>query len=82
MNEAGTRFGDLATRDEAAARALQGRIARGIAEDDLIPRDSALPEGLSVARLESEFGDVHGEGFRVVEAEIARRLGDLPLYGR
>ena len=82
MNEAGSRFGDLATRDEAAARALQGRIARGIAEDDLIPRDSALPEGLSVARLESEFGDVHGEGFRVVEAEIARRLGDLPLYGR
>lgn len=82
MNEAGTRFGDLATRDEAAARTLQERIARGIAEDDLIPRNSALPEGLSVVRLEAEFGDVHGERFRLVEAEIARRLSNMPFYRR
>lgn len=82
MNEAGARFGALATGDEAAARALQERVAGGITEDDLIPRDSALPEGVSVVRLESEFGDVHGEGFRLLEAEIARRLGEMPLYRR
>ena len=80
MDEAGTRFGLAATGDPAQARWMQVRLAAGIREEDLAPRDAGLPEGLSAARLEAEFGGVRGEGFRVVEAEIARRVDALPLY--
>ena len=80
MDAAGTRFGLAATGDRERARWMQNRLAAGIREEDLVPRDAGLPEGLSAARLEAEFGGVGGEGFRVVEAEIARRVDALPLY--
>ncbi len=80
MDAAGTRFGLSATGDPAHARWMQVRLANGVREDDLAPRDSGLPEGLSAARLEAEFGGVGGEGFRGVEAEISRRVDALPLY--
>lgn len=80
MDEAGTRFGLVATGDAERARWIQVRLANGVREDDLAPRDSGLPEGLSAARLEAEFGGVGGEGFRDVEAEISRQVDALPLY--
>jgi hypothetical protein len=80
MDEAGTRFGTAATGDPARARWIQVRLANGVREEDLAPPDAGLPEGLSAARLEDEFGGVRGEGFRDVEAEIARRVDALPLY--
>ena len=80
MDEAGTRFGLAATSDPERARWMQMRLAAGVREDDLVPRDAGLPEGLSAARLEAEFGGVRGAGFRDVEAEIARRVEALPLY--
>ena len=80
MDESGTRFGLTATRDAARARWMQVRLANGVREDDLAPPDTGLPEGLSAARLEAEFGGVGGEGFRDVEAEISRRVDALPLY--
>ena len=80
MDAAGTRFGLTATGDTAGARWIQVRLANGVREDDLAPRDAGLPEGLSAARLEAEFGGIGGEGFRVVEAEISRRVEELPLY--
>ena len=80
MDEAGTRFGLMATGDAERARWLQVRLANGVREEDLAPRESGLPEGLSAARLEAEFGGVGGEGFRDVEAEISRQVDALPLY--
>lgn len=80
MDAAGTRFGLAATGDRERARWMQIRVAAGIREEDLVPRDAGLPEGLTAARLEAEFGGVGGEGFRLVEAEIARRVDALPLY--
>lgn len=80
MDVAGTRFGLAATGDPERARWMQIRLAAGIREDDLVPGDAGLPEGLSAARLEAEFGGVGGEGFRAVETEIARRVDALPLY--
>ena len=80
MDEAGARFGLIATSDAARARWMQVRLAGGIREGDLAPPDAGLPEGLSAARLEAEFGGVRGDGFRDVEAEISRRVDALPLY--
>lgn len=82
MDRAGARFGLAATANEAAARRMQQRLAGGIAESDLAPGDAGLPEGLSTARLETELGGFRGDGFRALEAEIARRLDELPLYRR
>lgn len=80
MDAAGTRFGLAATGDRERARWMQVRLAAGIREEDLVPSDAGLPEGLSAARLEAEYGGVGGDGFRAVEAEIARRVDALPLY--
>lgn len=80
MDEAGTRFGLTATGDVARARWMQVRLANGVREDDLAPTAAGLPEGLSAARLEAEFGGVAGAGFRDVEAEIVRLVDALPLY--
>jgi len=80
MDEAGTRFGLAATGDVARARWMQVRLANGVREDDLAPTGAGLPEGLSAARLEAEFGGVGGTGFRDVEAEIVRLVDALPLY--
>ncbi len=80
MDSAGARFGRKATRDPAAARAMQARIAAGIMDADLVPDVAGLPEGISQARLEAEFGGFSGEAFREMEAEIERRLSQLTLY--
>ena len=80
VDAAGTRFGVEVTASEAGAARLQRRIASGIAERDLVPAASGLPEGLSLEQIESDYGGVGGAGFRALEAEIHRRVDDLPLY--
>ncbi len=80
MDSAGARFGRNATRNPDAARRMQARIAAGIVDADLVPDVAGLPEGLSQARLEAEFGGFSGAAFREMEAEIERRLARLTLY--
>ncbi len=80
MDRAGVRFGRSATGSSAAAERLRARIAAGISDADLVPDVAGLPDGLSHARLEAEFGGVGGGGFRKMEAEIERRIASLTLY--
>ncbi len=80
MDSAGARFGRNATRSLESARRIQSRLGNGVADTELVPEVSGLPEGLSRARVEEEFGGFSGEGFREVEAEIERRLSRLAFY--
>jgi len=73
-DRAGTRLAVAATRDEAAARAMQDRLAGKFALDDLFPRADDLPEGLSEAALKSRYGGVGGPGYKELMAEIEQRL--------
>lgn len=80
-NMAGIRFALLATQDESSARALQAQVAEGFDVERFFPPIDGLPEGMSSAELQSQYGGIGGAGYREVLAEIERRLGRLPPLG-
>ncbi|MFG6463496.1 hypothetical protein ACG04Q_18115 [Roseateles sp. DXS20W] len=75
-DRAGTRLGLLAQRDP---RALQARLARGVAESDFMPDVADLPEFLSEREFLATYGGVDAPPYRRMQAEIERRLDALPL---
>ena len=79
-DRAGTTFAILATRDAAAARALQERLAGGFRVDDFFPEAADLPEDIQDAELQSRYGGVGGPLFRSYAAEVERRLWNCPAY--
>lgn len=79
-DRAGTTFALLATRDDAAARALQARLAAGFRVDDFFPEAADLPEKIQAAELEARYGGVGGRLFRQYAAEVERRLWSCPAY--
>jgi hypothetical protein len=79
-DRAGTTFALLATGDEAAARAIQERLARGFRVDDFFPEAADLPENIQDAELQSRYGGVGGPLFRAYAAEVERRLWSCPAY--
>ncbi len=79
-DRAGTVFAVQATRDEAAARALQDRLAGGFRIEEVCPPAADLPEGISEADLQLRYGGVGGEGYRQLLAEIERRVAACAAY--
>jgi len=79
-DRAGTTFALLATRDDAAARTLQARLAAGFRVDDFFPEAADLPEDIQAAELEARYGGVGGRLFRQYAAEVERRLWNCPAY--
>jgi hypothetical protein len=79
-DRAGTTFAILATRDGAAARALQERLAGGVRVDDFFPEAADLPEDIQDAELHARYGGVGGPLFRQYTAEVERRLWSCPGY--
>jgi hypothetical protein len=79
-DRAGTTFAFWATRNEAAARAMQERIAGGFRVDDFFPPAADLPEGIADAEFQQRYGGVGGEQYRRVMDEIERRLAACPAY--
>ena len=79
-DRAGTTFALLATGDDAAARAIQERLAGGFRVDDFFPEAADLPEDIQDAELQSRYGGVGGPLFRSYAAEVERRLWNCPAY--
>jgi hypothetical protein len=79
-DRAGTTFALLATGDDAAARAIQARLAGGFRVDDFFPEAADLPEDIQDAELQSRYGGVGGPLFRSYAAEVERRLWSCPAY--
>jgi hypothetical protein len=79
-DRAGTTLALLATRDAAAARTLQERLAAGFRVDDFFPEAADLPENIQAAELEARYGGVGGRLFRQYVAEVERRLWRCPAY--
>ncbi len=80
VNRAGAAFAVRATRDTAAARALQDRLCHGFAVAEICPSADDLPEGLSEADLQSRYGGEGGEGYRRLVEEIERRIAACAAY--
>jgi hypothetical protein len=79
-DRAGTRFAELATRDEETARAVQRRIAAGFRLDDFFPSGTGLPENIQDAELTARYGGVGGPLYRKHAEEIERRLAAAAAY--
>jgi hypothetical protein len=77
-DRAGTCFALAATRDEAAARAVQERLASGATVEEFFPPAAGLPEGLTDAALARDYGGVGGAGYRQVADAIESRLPWCP----
>lgn len=79
-DRSGTTFAEVATRNEAAAHALQERLLRGFKVDDYFPDAQGLPEDLQDAEFRARYGGVGGEGYRRLAAEIERRISTCAAY--
>jgi len=79
-DRAGTTFAMWATRDEAAARAMQDRLARGFRVEEFFPPAADLPEGIPDAELQSHYGGVGGKRYRRLIEEIERRIAACAAY--
>ena len=79
-NAAGIRLAAAATRNDAAAHALQARLQDGVTVADILPSVADLPEGLGRDALQADFGGLAGAETRRLLAEIDRRIAALPLY--
>ena len=79
-DRAGTRFGELATRSTEDARRLQGLLADGITEADLMPPARDLPEHLDAKAFQERFQHVGSPAYQDVMREIERRIDGIRLY--
>ena len=79
-DRAGTSLGEVATRDEAAAGALQARLAGGFELDAFFPSADGLPENIPDAELRARYGGVGGAGFRRVADDVERRVRGCAAY--
>lgn len=79
-DEAGTRFGKLATESRVMARALQPRAAAARDDGQWMPEPAGLEEHMSEADFNRRYGGVDGPGYREVLADIARRIDEVALY--
>lgn len=76
-DRAGTRFGELLNRGDSRLDALR---TRKFSDSDLIPIISDLPESISAADFQRQFGNTSSPAYQQLTAEIERRLDALPLY--
>ncbi|MES2718130.1 MAG: hypothetical protein V4795_20345 [Pseudomonadota bacterium] len=75
-DRAGTRLGLHARRDPLG---FQARLARGLAEADLMPDVGDLPEYMPEAEFRRRFGGVGAPAYQAMLREIETRLDVLPL---
>jgi hypothetical protein len=74
-DRSGTCFALAATRDEAAARAMQEKVVAGLRIEDLFPPAGDLPERITDEELLRDYGGVGGARYRQVTDMIERRMG-------
>jgi hypothetical protein len=79
-DRAGTTFGEVATRDETSAVAIQDRLARGFEVDAFFPPGADLPEKVADAELRSHYGGVGGPLYRKYADEIEERVSACAAY--
>ncbi len=76
-NRAGTRVGELAV---AQPQRLQGLLARGVQESDILPPWADLPEFMPEPEFLRRFGGVGAPAYQALLGEIDRRIDALPVW--
>ena len=79
-DRAGTRFGQLAAGSRESASRLQNLVGAGVAEADILPPVSDLPEFMPEAEFKMLYGGIGGPPYKKMMEDIERRVAALPLY--
>jgi hypothetical protein len=79
-DRAGVRFAELATADARQAVLVQQAARAGLAEGDLMIDLQGLPEALTRAKFEHDYGGTQGEPYLALVEQIERRIAALRLY--
>ena len=73
-NRAGTTLALTATSEPAAARRIQQALSGPWLVEQIFPPAADLPEGLSDAQLQAQFGGIGGAGYQQLLEEIEARV--------
>lgn len=79
-DRAGVRFAEIATGSEDGAQRIQDYLSRPITEKQFLPEIRDLPEGLTAAQFESQYGERDSAEYLRMVAEIDRRIDTIPMY--
>ena len=79
-DKAGVRFGELATRSNAAAEAFQKKVRTIDSTADIMVSIQDLPEGLMEISFKSKYTDIDSKAYARTEAEIEHRLDRCYFY--
>lgn len=79
-DKAGVRFAELAVLNRDSARRFQRLLSAGPGEDLMFPRTDDLPEKLSAARFQAQYGGTDGAAYKRLVAMIDRRIDAIPLF--
>ncbi len=79
-DRAGTRFGEIATLSADHARRVQRLLARGAAEEDLMPKVRDLPENMTEKEFKQRFGEIGSPAFNKLKQQIEQRIAACRLY--
>lgn len=78
-DRAGTKFGEKSVASRGAAQELQSRVASGLADSDLMPGWSDLPEFMSEAEFKRRFGGIDAPAYQRIMQKIEQRVAALPV---
>jgi hypothetical protein len=81
-DQAGNRFAIAATKDDDSARLMQLLLRREITTSDFLPPIEGIPEGMTEAEFQSDYGGLRGKKTTEVVKEIQRRLEKCMLLSQ
>lgn len=79
-DRAGVRFGEMAVLSVDDAKHLQKVFANGPWESDFMPEVDDLPEFLTAARFEQDYGHIGSPRYNAVVDKIEARIAKLKLH--
>jgi hypothetical protein len=79
-DRAGVQFAELATGGAAGAALVQRSARAGLVEADFMIDLQGLPEALSRAQFERDYGGTQGESYLTLVEHIERQIAGLRLY--
>jgi hypothetical protein len=79
-DRAGVKFAEIASGSPQQATLLQQRMSGIFTEADYMPSIDNLPEGIQELEFKRTYKDLDSETYRMVEAEIERRIAACRIY--
>jgi len=79
-DRAGVRLAEMATGSKQSALVLQQRMSTALREADFMPPIDQLPEDIMELEFKQRYSSTDSEKYRIVEAEIQRRIAFCSVY--